>query len=377
VPPERLEESIPRIIRSPLRIAQWYDYWPGSVLADFVAFVQSTYGVTIDLVQEPFSSNEELYYKMVQSGSTYDVVFPTQGTLERLKIEGRLRPLDPDLLPNLANLFPEYQRPAFATDRRGNLFAAAYMAGTTGLAFRTDKGWTTADAEGVGWDLLWLTAFQGTDLNQKAMALAEMRDLLGMGIKKAGYDATGLAIVSEGQWSLNTRDLSQLGSAVSALQAAKPHWYGIGPTNPGSYLESGTLYAAQMWSVDALYVIRPYLSNPNPIDYILPKQGFPRWVDSACIPASSDNVFLAHVFIDYLLRADVALAIARWNLGGTTPNAAAYDLLTALPPSNWDPRQDPRVYPDSTTLARSEYARALPASVMAEYEGAYWQLLSS
>ncbi len=369
VPPEQIPEDLPHEIRSPLRVAQWYDYWPASVLDNFRNHIQTTYGVTVDIVQQVYGSNEELVNYMLIP-RPYDVVFPTQSTLEWLKNFGLLRPFDESLIPNLSNLFPEYRRPGWALDKRGNLYGAGYNAGTTGLLFRTDKTWTTADVEALGWDMLWSSALGGTTLDKKLLALAEIRDLLGMGLKKVGYDTTGQSLVSQGQWSLNTGEASQLIAARDSLLDAKPRWFDINSLNAVLYVLNDVVYASQVWSVDAMYAIRPNTPTPEPVEYILPKQGFPRWLDSACIPTFSQNAYLAHLFIDYLLRADVAAKIADWNLG-TTPNAAAYDLLTTYPQFGWDPRSDPRLYPDAATLARGEYDRSLPASVDAAYKAAY------
>jgi len=369
-PPPQIPEEIPPVIADPvLRVAQWYDYWPGSVLANFQSYVASTYGVTVTVAQDIYTSNEELYAWMTQAGRRYDVVFPTQHAAERMWREGLLRPIEPALVPNLSNLFPEYVSPAWALDRKGNRFAAPYQAGTTGVAFRTDKGWTTADVEGLGWDLLWTDLLGGTSLVDKAMALADLRDLLGMGLKKEGFDATGTALVSEGQWSLSTADLGQLGAARDSLLARKPSWFTIESVNAGPFLANEIVYAAEIWSGAALYAIRPYTTSPQPIDFVHPKQGFPRWVDSACIPATTGNAFLAHVFVNYLLDAAVGARITDWNLHAT-PNAAAYDLLTAYP-NGWDPRLDSRIYPDATTLARGEFARSLPSEVETAYLQAY------
>ncbi len=367
MPPEQIPEDFPHEIRSPLRVAQWYDYWPAVVLGNFRDYIQATYGVTIQIVQDVYTSNEELINWMLISKS-YDVVFPTQNAIEWMRNFGLLRPFDGTLLPNLSNLFPEYRRPAWALDKKGNLYSAGYMAGTTGLLFRTDKTWTTADVEAIGWDMLWSGSLGGTSLNQKLMALASPRDLLGMGLKKVGYDTTGQALVSQGQWSLNSTDSTKVNAARDSLLGAKPLWYKIDSLNAGSYVANDVVYASEVYSTDAIYAIRPNSPTPAPIEYLLPKQGFARWLDSACIPTFSQNVYLAHLFIDYLLRGDVAATIADWTLGAT-PNAAAYDLLTTQ--SGWDPRLDPRIYPDAATLARAEYVRILPAIVEAAYDAAY------
>lgn len=365
LPPDKILEEIPQVIRSPLRVAQWYDYWPGSILYDFTNYMRDTYGVSVEIEQSTYATNDELLLWLSQKRD-FDVVFPTQDTLEWLRLNGLVRPLRFDWLPNVANLFPEYERPPWAVDKVGNLYATAYLAGTTGLGFRTDKGWTTADVEGLGWDFLWLPSLAGVDLNQKLSVMLDIcRESLGVGLKKTGFDATGTPLVSEGQWSLNTREAAQVAAARDAMKIARPRWFDTNSYALAPFLVNGVLYGTQIWSQDAMYALRPHTTTPQPVDFVNPRQGFARWVDSACIPTLSSNVYTAHLFLDYLIRGDVAAKIADWNVG-TTPNAAAYDLLTTHP-NGWDPRQDARLYPDATTLARGEYHRALPLTIQLLY----------
>ncbi len=355
-----------REIRSPLRIAQWYESWPGSILQSFKKSVRSEFGVELEVQWDVYTSNDVLLDWMA-SGRTFDVVFPTQYTIEQLIGQGWLRPLDPDLLPNLENLFPEYLDAPWVRDDAGRIYGAAYRAGNTGLAYRTDR-FDSADVESLGWDLLWLSRYGSYDLDERLGVLLDCRELMGIGIKKAGYDASGKALVSEGQWSLNTEDLGQVASARDVMLSASPRW--TSPSSPSltDPFSSGTLLAGVATSPAAIDLIEPYSSSRPPIEYVLPRQGFHRWVDSAGIPSSSGNVFTAHLFIDFLLRADNAKSVAEWNMSAT-PNAAAYDLLTPLS-NDSDLREDARIYPDATSLARGEFSRALPDTVQAAYDAA-------
>ncbi len=369
---------IPEEIRSPLRVAQWVDYWPRSLLSEFVDYVSTTYGKSLQIVWDAYYTNEELL-DWIGMGRSYDVIFPTQHALELLKTLGFVRPLRPDWIPNLVNLFPEFQRPAWAVNRLGDLFAAPYMAGTTGLGFRTDKGWSAADMEALGWDALWVDTIAGVSIVGRKEALADPRDLVGMGLKKAGWDwqvAQGLPptgeVPPEGiQWTLSESDASRLLAAREALLAARPGWSGV-TTSVAQDLAAGSISVGQVWSVDALHAIEPYRSS-RPVEFIHPKQGFHRWVDSAAIPTFSENVYTAHLFIDYLLRGDVAKKVADWNLGAT-PNAAAWDLLGASP-SGYDPREDLRIYPDAETLRRADVARTLPIDAQTAYRQIYFAVL--
>lgn len=55
-----------------------------------------------------FASNEELYAKLKNGGSNYDVIIPSDYMINRLMQEGMLQPLDFSNIPNLKNVDQKY-----------------------------------------------------------------------------------------------------------------------------------------------------------------------------------------------------------------------------------------------------------------------------
>ncbi len=68
-----------------------------------------------------------------------------------------------------------------------------------------------------------------------------------------------------------------------------------------------------------------YSGNPD-IAFVVPKEGGTVWQDNMCIVADSPNNYTAHVFINFMMRPDVAAKNTMFNLG-VTPNVEAEKLL--------------------------------------------------
>jgi spermidine/putrescine-binding protein len=89
------------------------------------------------------------------------------------------------------------------------------------------------------------------------------------------------------------------------------------------------------------------------LSFAYPQEGFPLYADNIVILRESRRGELAHRFIDYLLRPEVASEIARVKLESTT-NAAARALLPQ------PIRESPILYPGEDTLSRGEWFQPLP-----------------
>jgi len=385
-----------RIESTTLHVAQWYQYWPPSFLDNFVAHIRDKYGVTINIVQEIYNSNEELFTWITQTGKKFDVMFPTNYTVETMERAGLILNLNPDWLPNYANLFDwtKYTQPENSYARRastGDLLAVPYQWGTTGIGFRTDKGWTRDDIETDGLDIFWMDTYKGQTITKKLMMLDDMRETIGQTYKYLGWkEQRDLGMVPTNipnnpnppydgkyQWSQNETDLTRLAKAKDALKATKPRLFDFNTQNQGPYLVQGVVWIDTAWSGDIMYAIRPNTPSPQPVDYWVPQQGGARWIDNAVIHRESRNIWLAHEFIDFFLDPQQGANITDWNLYAT-PNAASFDLLKAYPNLGWDPREDPRIYGDDAVgysgapiLPRCEYQKDLGADLTKAYLDAW------
>src|SRR3989442_13659652 len=86
-----------------LKVAQWYDYWPGSFKTDFQNYMAAK-GYTVSVQQDTFTSNEDLFEWITLGGKKYDVIFPTNHIADNIKKAAVIYNLNLAGSPNYANL---------------------------------------------------------------------------------------------------------------------------------------------------------------------------------------------------------------------------------------------------------------------------------
>src|SRR3972149_4721820 len=85
-----------------LNVAQWYDYWPGNVVDGFASWMAQKWGVTdveIRWQSNIYTSNEELFTWVTQTGRKFDVMFPTNYTVETMEKAGIIVNLKKEWIP--------------------------------------------------------------------------------------------------------------------------------------------------------------------------------------------------------------------------------------------------------------------------------------
>ena len=201
----------PAAAQEKLVISNWDAYMPPDLLERFKAKT----GIEAEVAVH--ATNEEIMGKVTASGGQgFDVLFVSSPFAEALHQLDLLTPIDPALVPNLANLYPEAR--ALPHDP-GNTFSVPYTWGTTGLCWRSDL----VQGEPASWkDLL-----QPTDaLKGKTTMLATDRWLLA-----AGFLANGD--------SVNTTDQAEIDAARDLLIEAKRTLLAYDDTTFYSKLVSG------------------------------------------------------------------------------------------------------------------------------------------
>ncbi len=113
-----------------LDLFAWSEYVPQEVLD---GFTRET-GVRVNY--ETYASNEEMLAKLVSGAASYDLIQPSEYTVEALRTEDRLLKLDHAKLPNLKNIGPEYRG---LPHDPGLDYSVPYMQGTVGIVVNTEK----------------------------------------------------------------------------------------------------------------------------------------------------------------------------------------------------------------------------------------------
>jgi spermidine/putrescine transport system permease protein len=317
-----------------LNIYTWSTYISPRVVRGFEREFHSK--VNYDL----YDSNEALLAKLQAGNVDYDLVMPTDYMVEILIRQGLLAKLDKRRLPvAFGNIDPRFL--GQSCDPK-NDYSVPYAWGTTGLAYRSDL----VKEKITSWNALFDPRFAG-----HILLLDDTREVLGMALKKLGY-------------SLNSTNPEELRQAKEILLAQKPLVKGYNSSNFEQDLVAGDAWIAQAYNGNMTFAMR---DEPH-IVYVIPKEGATISFDSACIPRNAPHKDLAHEFINYFHRPEVASAFIN-DSGFNTPNLYASPGVEA-----WLLNQD-AIFPRRGSLSNCEFMHDLGPAI-ALYDQ-YWTEIKS
>ncbi|MEI8057436.1 MAG: spermidine/putrescine ABC transporter substrate-binding protein [Actinomycetes bacterium] len=293
LPSDSLNPSVDLKTQS-LVVSNWAAYMPDDLPANFQKEVGPKVTVTTH------ATNEEIVAKLTAgTDSGIDVAFVSGQYAQALAAQGLLEPIHADLIPNLANLYPEATKLPYDI---GNKYSVPYSWGTTGLCYRSDKLSFTPDS----WnDLL----SPRPELVGKTTMLATERWLMLPAQKSLGFSA-------------NTTDPAQMDQVKAKLIATKPTLLAYDDTTFYDRLVSGEALMVEAWDGWCNYGI----AKDKNIKFVVPKEGSDLWADTMVILKTSKNKEAAHALINYILGAKVQSWVVE-NILYKVPNKAAMDLV--------------------------------------------------
>ena len=316
-------------------VYNWSEYIPQDVLDNF------TKETGIKVVYSTFEANEAMYAKVkLLQGKGYDVVVPSSYFVEQMHKEKLLAPLDKSKLPNLANLDPKTLNQAYDPD---NVYSVPYMWGTVGIGYNTKH---IPAGSVTKWADLLRPEYKG-----KVILTDDLRDAFAIALKASGG-------------SLNSADESNIKTAYEFLKQLKSSVRIFDVTAIKQALIGEEVWIGPIWSGDFLVAQE---ESPN-LAFAFPEEGVILWVDCFAIPKGSKNVENAHIFINYMLRPEVAARCVQ-EYKYSTPNTKALPLLPA------ELRDNPVLNPGDKELKNGEYIGNL-GQALGTYEK-YWEVLKT
>ena len=311
----------------------WSEYMPEAVLEKFKE------ETGIEVVYTTFDNNESMYAKLKLTGeSGYDIAVPSTYFVGRLRGEGLLQKLDKGKLPNLKHIDKGKLDQPFDP---GNQYSVPYLWGSTGIsvnAAEVDTGKVHA------WEDLWSAEHAG-----RILLIDDVRDVFSMGLHVLGFSA-------------NTTDSVEVRLAYEKLKELVPGVRVFDADSPRMPYLAGEVNIGMNWNGEAFMAAE---ENAD-IVYIYPREGAMLWMDNLVIPKGAKHVEDAHVFIDFLLRPEIAKMICE-DIGYASPNKTAIALLDEAV------RNNRTVYPAAADLQGSEFQNDIGSAVTV-YEK-YWELL--
>lgn len=320
--------------RQTLNVYNWGDYINPEVIDIF----EDEFNVKV--VYDTFATNEDLYVKIKQGGSSYDVIFPSDYMIERMIREDLLQKIDLNKISNIKNVDEKFMNLDYDPN---NEYSVPYMWGTVGIIYNKNL----VDRPITKWADLWDEEFKG-----EIIMLNSQRDSLAVALKKLHY-------------SLNTRDINELEEAKNELIKQKPLVYAYQGDEIKDTIISEDAAIGVVWSGDAVAMMR---ENENLV-YVLPEEGTNLWFDAMVIPKGAKNVDLSHEFINFMLRPEIAAKNAEY-IGYSSPIPKAVDLLSD------DLRNNEVAYPDFDKLNNTEIFKD-PSDILQEYDRIWTEVISS
>lgn len=274
-----------------LNVYNWGDYIGPEVIQKF----EEEYGIKVNY--EEFATNEEMLAKIETGGTAYDVIFPSEYMIEAMIQRDLLLELDYNNIPNFKNIGPDFKHLAYDPEQK---YSIPYLWGTMGVVYNKTK--VTDPVK--DWDILWNPKYKG-----QIIMIDSPRDTIGITLKKLGY-------------SLNTKNIEELEQAKQELMKQKELVKSYEVDTYKTQMIAGEAAMSLAWSGDAMLLID---ENPD-LAYAVPESGTNLWFDAMAIPKTSKNKKEAELFINFMLRPDIAAENTGY-IKYSTPNVEAIKLL--------------------------------------------------
>jgi spermidine/putrescine transport system substrate-binding protein len=293
--------------------------WSYYIAEDTIPEFEKEFSVKV--VYDNYSSNEELLAKLQAGATGYDLIFPSGYIIDTMVTAGLLEKLDLTNIPNFKNIEKRFTNLAFDP---GNAYSIPYLWGTTGIGFNTEKVSEPVDS----WKILWDEKYKG-----RISMLDDMRGLANPALKLLGY-------------GINTTDPKQIEQAKHLLIKQKPLVKVYTSDTYIEFLKSGDIWLAQGYSGDVFQVMK----ENKAVKYVIPKEGSDIWIDNVCIPRGAKSKYTSEVFINYLLRPEVAAAISNFTWYAN-PNEGSHEFIKPEILNN------PAIYPPKDVLDKCEFQK--------------------
>ena len=291
--------------REVLRVYNWGDYIAPGVIDRF----EEETGIRV--IYEMFETNEDMYTKIKNSNSSYDVIIPSDYMIERMIDEDMLAEIDFANITNYGEIDEAYKNLSFDPE---NKYSVPYTWGTVGILYNK----TMVDGPIDSWEALWDPKYE-----QNIIMMNSQRDAIGMALKSLGY-------------SLNELDPKALEAAKNKLLEQTPLVLTWVVDEVKDKMIGGEAALALVYAGDAVYC----KGFNEDLEYVIPKEGSNIFFDSMCIPKNCRNKLAAEKFINFMCSPEIAAENAEY-IGYSSPSSSARALMG-------EAGQDPTAYPDTT-----------------------------
>jgi spermidine/putrescine transport system substrate-binding protein len=303
-------------------------------------------GITVHYTED-INDNDEFFGKIrpqlaAGQDTGRDLIVLTDWMAARLIRLGWVQKLDKSKIPNASNLQDALQHPDFDKSRD---YTLPWQSGLTGIAYNP-KATGGKKITSVG------QLFSDPSLKGKVTALTEMRD------------SVGLVMLDQGKDPANFTD-ADFTAAIDALKKATDSGQ-IRQFTGNDYaqgLASGDIAACLAWSGD---VVQLQADNPD-IAFVIPDAGAMLWSDNMMIPNLAQHKANAEKLMNYYYDPAVQAQVEDY-VNYICPVKGTKEALQKLDP---DVANNPLIFPDDATLAKTHIFKGLTQQQEDKYNKAF------
>ena len=296
-----------------LNIYNWSDY----IAEDTIKNFEKETGIKVNY--DNYDSNEVLLAKMVAGNTGYDIVVPSSHFAKLMIEGGLLQKLDRSKLTNWGKLDPTLLKQLANVDP-GNRYLVDWLWGYVTVGINIAKVKAALGSMPMP-DNAWSLIFDPK--------YASKLKSCGVNFLDSASEVLPVAMLYVGKppYSGNAADYD---AAAKMLQSVRPYVTRFSSSGYINDLAGGSLCAVMGYSGD-INIARARALDADPkqpatIEALVPKGGATLFFDTMAIPKDAKNVANAHLFINYILRPDVAAALTN-KVFYANPNAASLEFV--------------------------------------------------
>ena len=272
--------------------------WEGYIdYATVIAPFEEETGIKVNYAT--FASNEEMLQKLTAvNGGDYDIILASDYILNATREAGLMQKIDKAIVTNYDNLDARFTSQYFDPN---NEYVMPYVSGIPLIVYDP----SAVDFEIKGFGDLW-----DPSLADSLGLIDDARVTIGMVLLSMGH-------------SMNTTDEAVLAEAAAKLESLKENIHILEYENIHNYLLAGDISVAYTFTP---FVAMALDANPD-LKVVWPEEGLGFGIDGCFIPVNAPHAKNANMFLEFLLRPEIAAICAEWQYY-CSPNAAAQEKLS-------------------------------------------------
>lgn len=262
-----------------LYVYAWADFIPKEVYEKF----EKETGIKV--VEDIYSSNEEMFAKLKAGAKGYDILMPSTDYVEILNNEGMIEHLDKSKISTFENIDPIVLEKVQYFDK-DNVMSIPYAMGATGIIVNKEK------VKDYPRDF---SIYQRNDLKGRMTLLDDMREVMTSALLTLGYKQ-------------DTTNEKEVAEAAELVKQWKKNIVKFDAESFGKGFSTGEFWVVHGYA-DNVYRELDDEQREN-TDFIIPEKGGVSYIDSLVITKDSKNKENAYKFLEFIHRPEIYAEIA-------------------------------------------------------------------